>query len=221
MGYGRGGRIPIPAGTRFGRLVVTGELKPDPRGAKWVCLCDCGRTTAVPGSQMISGRTVSCGCRRKETLALGPMKSRIHGHCTGGRPSPEYSAWDQMIRRCTNPNHPSFLNYGGRGISVCKLWRHSFEAFFSDMGPRPSNQYSIDRIDNSGNYEPANCRWATLREQNNNHRRNHNLTWRGETLSMTQWAERLGCSFDRLRSRIRSGMPACDVLNKFARESGL
>ena len=99
-----------------------------------------------------------------------PIVSR-HGHARGGRQTTEYSAWLGMKKRCTKPNNSRYGSYGGRGITVCKRWMDSFQAFLADMGLKPSPDLSIDRIDNDGNYEPGNCRWATKEEQSSNKRR--------------------------------------------------
>lgn len=88
---------------------------------------------------------------------------RTHGE--GWRPTPEYRSWMAMLDRCRNPNNGSFHRYGGRGITVCQRWRRSYIAFLEDMGRRPSIAYTLDRIDNDGNYEPGNCRWATAKVQ--------------------------------------------------------
>ena len=109
-----------------------------------------------------------------------------------------------MIGRCCNSNDPSYNNYGGRGISVCKRW-HSFSAFFEDMGRRPSRHHSIDRINNDSDYEPSNCRWATQSEQANNKRSTVTLTVDGETLSLTAWAQRTGIPAPTIRKRLKSG----------------
>jgi len=108
-----------------------------------------------------------------------------------------------MLARCTKQNGPGYANYGGRGIQVCDRWRESIEAFVADMGPRPSAEHSIDRIDNDGNYEPGNCRWATSQEQARNMRCNRKLTAsNGETLLACEWEERLGISHQRLYQRL-------------------
>ncbi|HEY9737554.1 MAG TPA: hypothetical protein V6D06_14770 [Trichocoleus sp.] len=110
-----------------------------------------------------------------------------------------------MKSRCHNPNNAAYDRYGGRGIVVCDRWRESFENFYADMGPRPSEQHSIDRINNDGNYEPGNCRWATDKQQSRNTRRNRLLTYNGETLFLDEWAERLSISKHTLQTRLWRG----------------
>lgn len=126
---------------------------------------------------------------------------------------PVYRAWIHMRERCWNPKCHAFKNYGARGISVCERWAHDFSAFAIDMGPRPAG-HSLDRIDNDGNYEPDNCRWATPTEQVRNRRLEYTrlLTWKGETLPVSQWAERLGTSHNVLHMRLKNGWSVDDVL---------
>jgi hypothetical protein len=107
-----------------------------------------------------------------------------------------------MISRCENPGNPKFHRYGARGISVSPKWRHDFAAFLADMGPKPSSGHSLDRINNDGNYEPGNCRWATPKQQIQNSSRVRLLTHNGLTLCLTEWAERLGIANSSLRSRL-------------------
>ena len=114
--------------------------------------------------------------------------------------------YHSMKSRCYNKNDKDYALYGGRGIKVCKRWRDSFEAFFEDMGPKPSPKYSLDRYPNKdGDYEPGNCRWATWREQQNNRRNNRRLTLNGKTHTITQWERITGISNHTIRARIRMG----------------
>lgn len=115
-----------------------------------------------------------------------------HGHnrANGGKPTPTYNSWASMVQRCTDPNYHSFSKYGGRGVRVCDRWR-TFVNFLADMGERPDGA-TLDRIDNDGDYEPGNCRWATPRQQSNNRRNTLMLTFRGETRPLTEWAEITG-----------------------------
>jgi hypothetical protein len=172
-------------GRRFGRLVVlyragsfvylgkNGQRRYTSNPA-WKCRCDCGRARHVAGNALMTGRTISCGCLRAETVAAMNIANRKHGHASGGRVSPEHYVWSGMIQRCTNPNCESYENYGARGIKVCERWRNSFVDFFADMGLRPCPEgntvhpaiLSIERIDNDGD-----CRWATSSEQARNRRR--------------------------------------------------
>jgi len=142
-------------------------------------------------------------------LALS-ARNRKHGlsRCS------EYLSWVAMIQRCHNPKATGFHNYGGRGISVCERWRRSFAAFFEDMGKRPSTRHTLDRIDNNGNYESGNCRWATPREQKRNSRAARHITFRGETKTIVEWSEIVGLSRFLIRKRIAAGWTTVDALTK-------
>lgn len=145
-------------------------------------------------------------CGIKETRELGAVKKNKGGCRTCAlkavkeRPSeakhPLYHTWYAMVARCQNPRAQSYHNYGGRGITVCDRWLESFENFYADMGDRPSNKHSLDRIDNDGPYSPENCRWATWEEQANNRRNNVWIEFQGERLSAAQWSRRLGVAID-------------------------
>jgi hypothetical protein len=134
----------------------------------WLAFCDCGNFFIVRNCNI--RRTASCGCARRESLIKRNFK---HGHSIRGEFTPEYMTWNNMLWRCSNLEDPY---YGGRGITVCDRWKNSFEAFLQDMGFRPKgmhglrSEYSIDRKDVNGNYEPSNCHWATVEEQAANRR---------------------------------------------------
>lgn len=116
--------------------------------------------------------------------------------------SPEYRAWVEMKRRCYNQNFIGYKNYGGRGIVVCKRWNKSFESFFADMGVKPTPKHQLDRIDNNGNYTPANCRWATAKANSNNKRSCVTVTIDGRTMTLAQWADAQGIGRAMLYKRI-------------------
>ncbi len=131
----------------------------------------------------------------------------FHGHASDKQRSPEYCAWAGMKARCLNPKNPKYRLYGGRGIGICPEWL-KFPAFLRDVGLRPSPNHSIDRIDNNGHYEPGNVRWATLQEQNNNHRANRRLTFQGRTMTVREWAREHGLNYETLIARVgRLGWP--------------
>ena len=157
-------------GQRFGRLLVVARAANiNGRGA-WLVRCDCGREKVSPSRFMTQGRAVSCGCWGQRDRLLGQTWTTRHGHSRRTGNTPEYECWCHMRRRCYDANGKDYKNYGGRGIAVCHAWRESFEAFYRDMGPRPSPTHSIDRINNDGHYEPGNCRWADRLTQNRNRR---------------------------------------------------
>ena len=149
----------------FERLTVIGRAENDSRGgSRWKCECNCGEIIIVHGSSLRKKLTKSCGCIRREVTI---ERNKTHGM----RYSSEYNIWTMMVKRCNNSNYHQFENYGGRGIAVCESWKE-FENFYEDMGPRPSDLHSINRIDNDGNYEPSNCNWATATDQARNKRNN-------------------------------------------------
>src|SRR3954471_10620371 len=118
-----------------------------------------------------------------------------------GGPTREYAAWCEMRQRCNSPRKPGYKNWGGRGIKICARWE-KFADFFADMGPRPSPKHSVDRIDNDGDYEPGNVRWATKTEQARNMRNTRLIEFNGEKLSVAEWAERLNINASTLRVRL-------------------
>lgn len=187
------------AGQRFGMLSVLSEAGRDSHGAvMWNVRCDCGKETVARGSQLLSGVTASCGCGVRVVASL----PRKHGKCK----TPLFSVWMGMRDRCERPKNNAYRNYGGRGIKVCPRWR-AFAAFAEDMEPGYQPGLEIDRIDNNGDYEPGNCRWATPAEQALNKRTTRFIDWRGERLPLQVWAERIGLKPNTLICRLRRGRP--------------
>lgn len=131
------------------------------------------------------------------------MGRKIHGYAAGKR-IPEYMTWVRMRRRCDNPECDDYGNYGARGIKVCVRWIR-FVNFLADMGRRPGKGYMIDRIDVNGNYEPGNCRWATIKESNRNKRTIRILTIDGVTKTLPQWCDESSTNIETVRSRLRRG----------------
>ncbi len=196
-------RTVIDPGDRFGRLIIIKELD------RWVypsgqlhrnfqCLCDCGIGCTALAGDLRSGHKKSCGCLSVETVI---KRSSVHSKYG----TTEYYSWCGMKQRCLNPKNPAYKNYGGRGITICDRWL-MFQPFFDDMGHKPSVGYSIERLDNNGNYELSNCKWATAQEQASNSRKCKYITYNGITDTHAGWDRRLGLSRGIIDRRVATGM---------------
>lgn len=172
------------------------------RMAGWICRCSCGKISRVRHQKLIRGESKSCGCFAVKTATIHGMWNRD-----------EYGIWHSMIRRCTNPSHEAYGRYGGRGITVCQRWLESPRNFLDDMGPRPSKRHSVERINNDGNYDKTNCRWATMKEQLRNTCVNHLLELNGVTKTMIEWAEVTGLKYTTIKERIVRGWPVDKALS--------
>jgi hypothetical protein len=190
-------------GKKFGRLTVRGiEFRGNMPFA--LCVCECGKGSRVQVYRLYDGHTKSCGCMIREITA---RRSTKHGFAR----TPTYRVWQAMKSRCLNVNGQDYERYGGRGITVCDRWL-TFDNFLADMGERPAGM-EIDRIDNDGDYEPSNCRWATRKEQNRNSTHNRNVTHGGKTQCVTAWAEELGTTRKVIYGRLRRGEPVTGVVS--------
>lgn len=183
-------------GQKFGLLTVKAFAGFAGKFPKWECDCQCGGSTLAFANILKQGRAQHCGCQSKHD---------------GRTDHPLYSTWINMIGRCEDSRKKEFKHYGARGIRVCERWKEDFWAFVSDMGERPDG-CSIDRIDNDGDYEPGNCRWATSAEQAANTRRCRYITYNGETKTMSEWARGLGITTEGLRLRLKKDAPLSEIL---------
>lgn len=182
-------------GQRFGRLVVLRQhpdRSPSDRTVRWVCQCDCGNVAVRHGTTLRKGEAVSCNCRQRE-IGYESRKSGMSGTST-------YGIWDSMLRRCDDAGS---ARYGGRGIKVCERWK-TWDNFLADMGEKPEGM-SLDRIDNNGDYEPGNCRWATPAQQARNTCRNVFIEFGGRRMILTDWAKRIDINPSSLSNRLRRG----------------
>ena len=172
-------------GQQFNRLLVLDRAENISGLTAWRCQCSCGRIVTVRAGYIVDGRTKSCGCLRKEVTG---NLHRKHGGMANRKPTRTYKAWQDMKSRCLNPRNKVYSDYGARGITVCESWQRDFVHFLNDMGECPA-RLTLDRINNNGNYEPGNCKWATRKEQANN-RRPRTKSCCGEIDGHSQFCER-------------------------------
>lgn len=204
--------------TQFGRLRLIAEDLHGRRGNQryaW-CKCVCGTVKSINIYSLRKGVSQSCGCLRAEVTE---DRTVVHGHARPAQQTPEYRAWADAKSRCFNPNVRNFAEYGGRGITMCPEWQESFEAFYQDMGPRPSPIHSLDRRDTNGHYEPVNCRWSTDKEQCRNTRFNRVLEVDGERMTMIEAAERYSIKRATIWQRLNMGWSVDDAVKKPVRKS--
>lgn len=195
------------SGMTFGRLTVIEYAGKRHNGrTQWRCRCQCGNETVATRSNLVAGKIISCGCKRREQAG---NINRVHGECK----TRLYSIWRNMITRTENPKGTAYDRYGGRGIRMCPEWRNSFVAF-RDWAV--SNGYSdaltIDRINTDGNYTPENCRWVPWKTQFNNRSTNVCLTFQGRSQTAAEWARETGISRNAIYMRLRAGWPTERIL---------
>ena len=198
-------------GKRFGRLIVLRYVDKDTqRNSRWLCMCDCNKEKVVRGNNLKSGVTKSCGCLSIEKTK---QRSTKHGHYM----SITYQSWECMNQRCNNLNYKQYKDYGGRGIKICARWKN-FSNFLEDMGERPTNKYSLDRIDNDGNYCKENCRWATRTEQQRNRQDNRLISFDNKMLCPIEWSEKTGIAEKTIRWRLDNNWSIKKTLTTPARK---
>ena len=193
-------------GQRFGRLVVIARDRSEQaRRVHWLCKCDCGELTSVGSEALSGGKTLSCGCLRRE-------KSREKATKHGYAGTPLYKCWKRMKKRCFNPNESNFEHYGGRGITVCDAWLRPEPFIEWALANGYREGLSIDRIDVNGNYEPANCRWVTLDEQKANKRNSRRVTLFGEQTNLNQIEKKYGVCHHTISARLAAGFTPEEAL---------
>lgn len=195
-------------GKKFGSLLVVDRKGSNNQGnSMWLCLCECGSRVVVNSQNLKSNHTRSCGCLRSQVTT---QRNRTHNMSK----TRLYRIWSLMKDRCKNPNTPCYSRYGKRGIAVCGEWT-SFENFARwALANGYSDKLSIDRIDFNGNYEPANCRWIPLAEQNQNIRKNRFASYQGETLTFSQWSKELNMSPAKFRYLIEKGKTVQEIISE-------
>lgn len=197
------GRIEDLTNKVFGKLTVVrlDEKRTNSGRIKWIVKCQCGNEKSTQAINLKSGDTTSCGCVHKEQLGARKFKH-------GGSSSSEYASWCSMLTRCRNPNIDCFIHYGGRGITVCERWL-DFANFVKDMGKKPNKNFTLERVNTNGNYEPDNCRWASQAEQVRNTRSNIRI---GDKI-LVDIARDMNVSPSTLYGRIRKGWSIADTIS--------
>lgn len=197
-------------GKKYNKLTVISraESRRQPSGklvTYWNCKCECGNTTQVRGCDLKDGHIISCGCSHIK-----------HGYANKER---LYETWKNMKRRCYDPKNKRYKQYGGRGIKVCNEWLKDYMSFRNwAMENGYKDNLTIDRIDVNGNYEPSNCRWATLEEQQNNVTRNRILRYKGEEKTMSEWSKKYNIPYSKFNKRVQMGWSVEKIIKELRNE---
>lgn len=187
-------------GKKFGRFTVIKFSHWRSRSPYWKCACECGKSVAVCAYDLIAAKSKSCGCLR---TALLRVRCTTHGEAISHKLSREYKTWIGIRNRCLTPSSQHYKWYGARGIGICGRWM-DYRNFLADMGRCPDG-FSIERINNDGDYEPGNCKWADVVTQANNRRSNRRIEFDGRNMTLSQWALVLGIKRATLSGRILGG----------------
>lgn len=202
-------------GQKFGKLTAIERCGTARDGkAIWLFRCDCGNYHKVSGRDVRDGHSRSCGCLATELLIKRNFK---HGHTKHNNiATPEYKAWLQMRKRVESPTYHAYQHYKDRGIKICDAWLgdNGFNNFFDDMGKKPTPGYTLERIDNNKGYEPDNCRWATMAEQNLNKSSNKLITYMDITMTQKEWGDKVGIDQTVIHKRLKRGWSIEDTLTK-------
>lgn len=202
------GKVEDLSNKKFGRLTVISRTKSKNKRARWICKCDCGNEKVVYSTDLIKGAVKSCGCLVKEIRQKGNPKHNLYR-------TRIYKIWQGMKNRCYCKSHIAYHKYGGKGISVCQEWLNSIDKFYEwAINNGYKEHLSIDRIDNSGNYEPSNCRWATRIQQQNNTNFNVRYIYNGEELTIPQLSRKYNINKSTLYHRIKKNNDVVCAIEK-------
>ena len=201
-------------GQKFGRLIVVKRVQNIGTRTAWLCKCQCGNERIATSGNLRQGNTTSCGCYHREAASIANIKHRKSREKI-------YIEWSGIKTRCYNKTFDQYMNYGGRGITMCDRWRESFEAFYEDVSKLPhfgEQGYTLNRKDNDGNYEPNNVEWADRINQANNKRNNHLLTYNGKTQTIAQWSSDKNIPSSVILKRLSLGWGVDETLTKPVRQ---
>ena len=206
-------------GKIFGRLTVLSIVNSLSKKHSYLnCICICGTEKKIRKDHLISGKILSCGCFMIECIK---ERTTIHGGSAANKRTPEYMSWRAMIQRINSKSYHARHTYKGKNISICKRWRKSFPNFLSDMGLKPTRSHTLDRFPNkNGDYKPSNCRWATIKEQQNNRTNNRHLTYKGSTKSISEWATFFDVTHSTLSRHLKS-KTISDMIQYYEKKKGI